>query len=252
MAVVGAASGTSSVPAPAPVYALQYVMTRAPLAAPPETPPPAALTSGHPDPATIQAQKDNYVNSLDEQLRQGAGALNQQVKEQRESVRMQAEQQKAIFATQVDQEMRLAEVQVEHRFASQVKDLKHQAMQQRAMLEHQALQLSMEFQGRKAEEDMLQQHHHLFRESQTLHEHLRALPNLTAAYTGNPLLASSQRVASVTPTPSHVPPPLSGTMSSVPSVMVVPPTGVPAAPGYYIQTAPTVMVPMSTTHVLSA
>lgn len=247
---VAVPAGTSrSVAAAAPVFAVPAALgTRAPMPAPPETPPPASLTSGMPDPNTIQQQKDGYVASLDEQLRNGAGALNLQVKEQRENVRMQAEQQKAIFAMQVDQEVRMQEVQVDHKFASQVKELKQQAMRQRALLEQQALQLSMEYQGRKAEEEMMQQHHQLHKESQSLQEQMRSLPNLTGfvassmiSTAGNGQIAATP--VAVTPTPSHVPAPASmASMPRVSSVMVVPPT---ASPTYYVQAPSTPMVPMS-------
>eukprot|EP00929_Paragymnodinium_shiwhaense_P119138 TRINITY_DN91015_c0_g1_i1.p1 TRINITY_DN91015_c0_g1~~TRINITY_DN91015_c0_g1_i1.p1 ORF type:complete len:309 (+),score=85.27 TRINITY_DN91015_c0_g1_i1:82-1008(+) len=227
-----------------------------PLAAPPHVPAPQPLTVGLPDPNSVQNQKAGFIKSLDEQLKTGAASLDQQVREQREQVRAQAEQQKAIFAMQVDQEVRMQEMKVEHRFATQVKELKQQAMRQRAALEQQALQLSLEYQGRRAEQDMQVQHYTLQQEHHTLQEKIRSLPNVYVPLPSDPALASVTHLlpnhpgpgpaSGVTPIPSYVPGtttprvPASVMTATLPTIASAPAVGY-AAPPTMMATAPTVI-----------
>lgn len=218
-----------------------------PLAAPPHVPAPQPLTVGLPDPRSVQQQKESFIKSLDDQLKAGASSLDKQVREQREQVRSQAEQQKAIFAMQVDQEVRIQEMKVEHRFAIQVKELKQQAMRQRAALEQQALQLSLEYQGRRAEEDMQTQHYSLHQEHQTIQDKIRSLPNVYVPLPTAPALAPAthllpnhgQGVVSAvgTPSVSYVPQPL----APAPVSGNVTPTA-PMPSSNYVMQMPTVTV----------
>merc|ERR1712232_490901 len=151
-------------------------------------------------------------------------------------VREQAEEQ------QVDQEVRMQEMAVDHQFAKQVKEVKKQAMRQRAQLEQQALALSVEYQDKKAEEDMMMHHYAIHQETRTLQETMRSLqtPSL-APLASIPLLQNPLGGAvsgTVTPTPSYTPAPVvyaappiayahTPTSSYVPrvaSVMIAPPT----------------------------
>jgi len=118
--------------------------------------------------------------NLDEQLKGGAGILQQQVQEQRANVRAQAENQKAVYATAVDHEVRMMEMQVEHNYARCVKELKQQSAAQRTALEQQCLHLTHDYQTRKAEEDMLIQHHDLHQVHLSVQEQLRSLPRVIA------------------------------------------------------------------------
>eukprot|EP00927_Polykrikos_kofoidii_P067351 TRINITY_DN62854_c0_g1_i1.p1 TRINITY_DN62854_c0_g1~~TRINITY_DN62854_c0_g1_i1.p1 ORF type:complete len:257 (-),score=51.70 TRINITY_DN62854_c0_g1_i1:129-899(-) len=255
MAMYITAQSTSSVSvAAAPVPLGQSTRgLHTPLPAPPQAPPPAALTNGLLAPPEVETQKHNHVSNLDQQLKEGAESLSKQMKEQKEQVRNQADQHKALFALQVDQEMRLAEVHVNHVFASQVRELKRQSVQQRAILEQKALQLSIEFQGRKAEEDMLQQHHQLYKESVSLQEHLRSLPNLSAPFCKNSLLGSVACgvLPNGTPSPSYTPSPLSMTVPRITSAMVEPPTILPPTLNGSVQTLSTTtsMVPVTASYL---
>merc|ERR1740117_2497007 len=51
----------------------------------PPVAPPVSITQGMPDPITVQRQKEGYVRTLDDELRQGAVTLDNQHKQQRDT-----------------------------------------------------------------------------------------------------------------------------------------------------------------------
>jgi len=120
---------------------------------------PVSLTKGLPTPETIRKQRDAYAQMLDQQLAQGMRVLQAQVKNQTEYLRAQAEQQKNQFHLQIDMEVKQGSMQLAQNQAEQTIDLQQQASQERQRLEAQAMMLGMEYQKKKAEEDMrLQQY----------------------------------------------------------------------------------------------
>lgn len=121
--------------------------------------PPVSLTNGLPTPETIRKQRDAYAQMLDQQLAQGMRVLQAQVKHQTEYLRAQAEQQKNQFHLQIDMEVKQQSMALAQTQAEQTISLQQQASQQRQRLEAQAMMLGMDYQKKKAEEDMrLQQY----------------------------------------------------------------------------------------------
>jgi len=134
----------------------------------PQVGPPLSLTQGIPDPATVQKQKDGYVRTLDDQLRQGSATLDNQHKQQRDTMHQAAEEQKKQFGMQIDQQVKLQEMDLDQQFLQVLQYVKQQATRQRAQLEQQAMQLSFEYQEKKVEEDMLAHQFELSKHQQAL------------------------------------------------------------------------------------
>jgi len=134
----------------------------------PPVAPPVSITQGMPDPITVQRQKEGYVRTLDDQLRQGAVTLDNQHKQQRDTMHQAAEQQKQQFGQQVDQQVKMQEMDLDHQFLQVLQYVKQQATRQRAQLEQQAMQLSFEYQEKKVEEDMLAHQFELSKNQQVL------------------------------------------------------------------------------------
>merc|ERR1712072_158540 len=111
--------------------------------------PPQPLTTGMPDPNAINKQKAAYSKMLDDQLKQGTDVLNQQLKYQKEYLAAQAEQQKQTFLLQLEQQVKATDFSLQQQFTEQLNGLQQQAQGQ------QAVQLSMEYQQKKAEEEMM-------------------------------------------------------------------------------------------------
>lgn len=123
--------------------------------APPPPQPPARLTEGLPDPNAIESQKAAYTKGLDEQLRQGAAILNQQLKQQMDQLHQLGEQQKQKYFVQVDHEIKSQELGLVQQFKEQLLMVQQAASQQKRILGQQATALLMEYNQKKAQEDLL-------------------------------------------------------------------------------------------------
>eukprot|EP00392_Amoebophrya_sp_AT5.2_P004218 g4226.t1 len=86
---------------------------------------PAPKTAGIPDPATVQKQRDAYLNMLEQQMKQGVMALDAQMKHQKEYLAAQAEQQKSQFAMQVDLETNQQQMALQQQYQEQKMTLQH-------------------------------------------------------------------------------------------------------------------------------
>jgi len=137
-----------------------------------EWPPPPSLTQGIPDPGAIARQKDVYLKMLDEQLKQSVTVLDQQVKYQRDYLNVQCEQQKKQFLLQLDQQMKAQEMVLTQQYNEQLMNLQMQAGTQKGALEQQAMQLTMEYEQRKAEENMYRQQYEMQRQQTDLHSRM--------------------------------------------------------------------------------
>merc|ERR1719197_2471414 len=123
-----------------------------------QPPPPQApqrLTQGIPDPASIEQQKAAYSKGLDEQLRQGAAILNQQLKQQMDQLHQLGEQQKQKYFVQVDHEIKSQELGLVQQFKEQLLMVQQAASQQKRILGQQATALLLEYNQKKAQEDLL-------------------------------------------------------------------------------------------------
>lgn len=122
-----------------------------------ERPPPPALTAGLPDPHQIESQRGSYMKGLDEQLKQGADVLNQQLKQQQDNLLRMGDQQKRQFGLQVDQQIKHQELELVQQHNHQLLMLQQAAQQQKVALEQQANALLIEYNQKKANEDLASQ-----------------------------------------------------------------------------------------------
>jgi len=125
-----------------------------PVGAPPPQAP-QVLTAGIPDPNAIESQKAAYTKGLDEQLRQGAAILNQQLKQQMDQLHQLGQQQKEKYFVQVDHEIKSQELGLVQQFKEQLLMVQQAASQQKRILGQQATSLIMEYNNKKAQEDLL-------------------------------------------------------------------------------------------------
>jgi len=116
-----------------------------------------ALTKGIPDPSSIDRQKANYARGLEEQLQAGTSVLNQQLKQQTDYLYAVGDQEKRQYALQVDQRIKQQEMDLAKQHNEQVMMLQQAAQQQKSALEHQANALLLEYNQKKAQEDLLVQ-----------------------------------------------------------------------------------------------
>lgn len=126
-------------------------------------PPPAPqrLTTGIPDPSAIEQQKQAYSQGLDEQLRQGAAILNQQLKQQMDQLHQLGDEQKKKYFVQVDHEIKSQELGLVQQFKEQLLMVQTAAAQQKRILGQQATALLLEYNQKKAQEDLLMEEYKL-------------------------------------------------------------------------------------------
>merc|ERR1719199_1836956 len=159
---------------------------------PAESPAPEKLTQGLPEPAQIESQRAAHMKSLDEQLKRGAEVLNQQLKQQQEYLVRQGETQKRQFGLQVDQNIKQQEMELVQQHNHQLLMLQQAAQQQKVALEQQANALLIEYNQKKAVEDLSSQ---MFQFEQAAHEanrkYTEEISNLqTMQYQGAQMLAA--------------------------------------------------------------
>eukprot|EP00928_Gymnodinium_smaydae_P086956 TRINITY_DN71335_c0_g1_i1.p1 TRINITY_DN71335_c0_g1~~TRINITY_DN71335_c0_g1_i1.p1 ORF type:complete len:446 (+),score=78.78 TRINITY_DN71335_c0_g1_i1:69-1406(+) len=118
---------------------------------------PPSLTAGIPDPPSIDRQKAMYARGLDDQLDQGKQVLNVQLKQQTEYLYAIGDQQKRQFALQIDRQIKQKEMELAQQHNQQLLMLQQAAQQQKSALDHQANALTMEYNQKKAHEDLLMQ-----------------------------------------------------------------------------------------------
>lgn len=131
---------------------------------PPHLVPPPKLTEGLPDLESIHAQRSAYVKALEDQERQALAQLDEQRAQQVEHLRLQGEAQKKAYALQVDQQVQHHDLALTQEHSENMMVLNQQYSTQRGILEHQANSLVMDFQQKKAHENMLLQQYNLQRE----------------------------------------------------------------------------------------
>jgi hypothetical protein len=117
----------------------------------------ASLTQGLPEPRHIEQQRMSYMKSLDDQLKQGADVLNKQLKQQQEYLLRMGDQQKKSYGLQVDQQIKHQELDLVQQHNQQLLMLQQAAQQQKAALEQQANALLLEYNQKKAQEDLTNQ-----------------------------------------------------------------------------------------------
>merc|ERR1719327_1839027 len=128
---------------------------------PPPPQPPQRLTEGIPDPNAIEQQKQAYSQGLDDQLRQGAAILNQQLKQQMDQLHALGDEQKKKYYVQVDHEIQSQELGLVQQYQEQLLMVQTAAAQQRRILGQQATSLLLEYNQKKAQEDLLMEEYQI-------------------------------------------------------------------------------------------
>merc|ERR1719162_1463315 len=116
---------------------------------------PQRLTSGMPDPGSVAKQRESYLRQLEEQELQAIAVLEQQRAQQVGLLRAQGDQQKKKFYLEVNQQVSQNDIVLTQQHSEQMMVLNQQYSQQRGVLENQANSLIMEYQQKKAQEDMM-------------------------------------------------------------------------------------------------
>jgi hypothetical protein len=185
--------------------------------------PPPRLTSGLPDPQSIAKQREQYLKALEEQERQAIAVLEQQRAQQVGLLRAQGEQQKEKFFLEVNQQVSQNDIVLTQQHSEQMMVLNQQYSQQRGILENQANTLIMEFQQKKAQEEMMMQHYQLqcdqFNQQQKYNDEMVRLQGQRERTQG----ALAQAYAS-----SYMPPPLARQNTYLPAI-----TGLGTSPVTY-------------------
>jgi len=229
------APATAPVPSPAPVVVPTPAHSGAEL--PPE--PPQSLTVGFPDPDAVERQKAAYARGLNEQLQQGTEMLAQQLKQRSDQLLAMGDQQKRQYELQVNQHIKQQELALAQQHSEQLLMLQQAAQQQKAALEHQANTLILEYNQRKAHEDIRNQQYQFRRQQQEMQakydEEMRQIQEEKAQHAEQHVAqqaAHAQQTGTAyvpptqcpTPMASYSPPPQQVLVSS--RTAVAPPTAV--------------------------
>lgn len=137
-------NGTPSYVAPPVVRALNDVVQ-------PVAPP--NLTSGLPDPASIEQQKAAYAKGLDTQLAQAMKTIEEQAAIEKQMIKSRMDTQLAQYQLQVEEQTKMQLMQVDQKVQAQVKQLWEAAATQKTALEEQAAVATMEYRKKKALEE---------------------------------------------------------------------------------------------------
>jgi len=184
---------------------------------------PRALTEGMPDPASVEQQKAAYARSLDAQLKERSEAVAKRSQMEKEMLRQQAAQQKAQFNLQIDQQLQATAMALDEQTNAQMLALQEAAVQQKSALESQAAGLKLEYEQRKAQEDMMIRQYEI--QKQYYEAQQKMLSQLPSLYPGLPPSA----VPGANP---GAPPP--GTVAMPPGAVAMPVMpGAPAGSGVY-------------------
>jgi hypothetical protein len=107
-----------------------------------------------PDPATVQKQKEGYTAALDKQFADGANQVAAETKLRKDQLMAMAQQQKAQYQLQKEAELQAQNLLLDQQMNSQVMMLQEATMAQKAALEQQAAALTLEYNQKKAMEEM--------------------------------------------------------------------------------------------------
>merc|ERR1719253_2553568 len=174
---------------------------------------PLRITSGIPDPDSISKQRAAYLKALGEQEQQAIEVLEQQRAQQVQLLRAQGDQQKKKFFLEVDQQVSQNDIVLTQQHGEQMMVLNQQYSQQRGILENQANSLIMEYQQKKAQEEMQMQHYQLqcdqFNQQQKYNDEMVRLQGQRERTQG----ALAQAYAS-----SYMPPPIARQNTYLPAI----------------------------------
>merc|ERR1719460_1996244 len=116
---------------------------------------PQSLTSGIPDPKSIEHQKHLYYKALDQQLQQAVNGVMQQNMQYKQMIDMYSKQYKNEYHTSGESTYQREAMMVDQQANSQLMLLQERAAEYKMVLEQQASALKMEYAEKKSLEDMI-------------------------------------------------------------------------------------------------
>merc|ERR1719487_89405 len=119
------------------------------------------MLQGLPDPATIESQRKGFAAGLDKQLADGTTTIQSEKTLKKKMLSEQADMQKNQYATQVNAQLQAQNLALEQQMNVQLTQLQEAHMAQRSALEQQAAALTLEYQQKKAEEEMLKKQYEI-------------------------------------------------------------------------------------------
>jgi hypothetical protein len=149
------------------------------VAQPPPTQQPQVgdLTKALPDPVAIDKQRNAYAKALDEELQRSIEAIQEKNAMEKKMLAQAAQQQKALYELQVDQALQGQTAALEEQRNMQLLGLQQDAMNQKIGLENQAAGLKLEYEQRKAQEEMMFRQYELqksyFEAEQRMHAEMK-------------------------------------------------------------------------------
>mmetsp|Transcript_57331 Transcript_57331/g.89209 ORF Transcript_57331/g.89209 Transcript_57331/m.89209 type:complete len:400 (+) Transcript_57331:56-1255(+) len=109
-----------------------------------------------PDPETVERQREAYREALDNQFHTGLAQIAAEREAKREFLKQQAEQAKAQFALQVQSQLDSKHLALDSGLNSKLMEFQETAMIHRKNLEEKAAGLTLDYQQKKASEELLQ------------------------------------------------------------------------------------------------
>lgn len=108
-----------------------------------------------PNPDTVTAQKTAYKTALDKQYQQALSQIELERDTKKQQLRQVAQQQKDQFNLQARSQLEARKLELDTALNGQLIMLQETAMQHRKVLEEKAAGLTLDYQTRKANEDLL-------------------------------------------------------------------------------------------------
>jgi len=115
---------------------------------------PQSLTSGIPDPRSIEHQKQMYYKALDQQLQQAINGVMQQNAQYKQMIDVYAKQYKNEYHTSGESSYHKDAMLVDQQANAQLMRLQERAAEYKMVLEQQASSLKLEYAEKKSMEDM--------------------------------------------------------------------------------------------------
>jgi len=108
-----------------------------------------------PTPDTVAAQKSAYKSALDKQFAQALAQIENERETKKVMLRNQAQQQKDQYGLQARSQLEAKKLELDTRLNTQLATLQETAMQHRKVLEEKAAALTLDYQQKKANEELL-------------------------------------------------------------------------------------------------
>merc|ERR1712032_97339 len=116
---------------------------------------PQNLTAGIPDPASIEHQKQQYSRAIDAEQQKEAQQIMATAQQQKQMLKQRSQQEKAQSHVTIDQYATYGNSYVDEQTLAEVAYLQAESAQHRQVLEQQASALTLEYNQRMAQGDMM-------------------------------------------------------------------------------------------------